>query len=245
MRVLLTRAANASARSASVLKGVGHQALVMPLVRVVDLGKPVPPGHFDATAFTSAAAVEIITQRISANRQLAQITALPAFCVGAATAEAARMAGFSQVHTGTGNAANLVELLAASQPANTTRPKLLHVAPRHRAFDLAAALPHWHVMQMLAYEAQLVDPGRAAFRAALDQCEAALLYSSRSAAHLWDLARRHECTARFECLTLIAISEQTAQAIASQAKLPVHIAATPDEAAMIRLLDKKQAGLEA
>jgi uroporphyrinogen-III synthase len=81
-------------------------------------------------AFTSAHAV-------SAFAALGVATALPAWCVGAATAAAARAAGLAAVSAG-GDAAALVRLVAEAWRPGAGA--VLHLRGRHAAGDLAGRL---------------------------------------------------------------------------------------------------------
>jgi uroporphyrinogen-III synthase len=242
MRVLLTRARERSEKTARKLERAGHEAVILPLMRYRDTDKPVPSGQFDAIALTSAEAVRSMARRISVNPSLAGLIALPAFCVGAATAESCLEAGFADVRSADGDAFALAALIGS--PARQGM-RLLYPAQPERTLDLRAVLPHWSVTEFTAYEAEPLDPGADAFNDAVTACEVVFLYSSRGASHFVDLLRAHGKPASFRRLTLIAISEKTARAIttglpdwAKEAGISVAIAASPDEDAMISLLRK-------
>ncbi|MCU0791141.1 MAG: uroporphyrinogen-III synthase [Nitratireductor sp.] len=240
MRVLLTRARERSEKTARKLKAAGHEAIILPLVDYRDTSAAVPAGHYDAVAFTSAEAVRSLARRIAADPGLTTLFSLPAFCVGAATAQACRAAGFHDVRSADGDADALAGLIASSPPEMLS---LLYPAQPGRTLDLAAALPERKVAEFHAYEAVPGDPGVAAMKRAIEACDVVFLYSSNSASHFVDLLRANGMPASFARLTLIVISEKTARAIttgraewAKEAGIRIEIAASPDEDAMVSLL---------
>jgi uroporphyrinogen-III synthase len=240
MRVLLTRAREASEKSARRLARAGHETLILPLMRYRDTSEPVPAGVHEAIAFTSAEAAHSLGRRIAANPALRDLKTLPAFCVGEATAGASRKAGFANTISAGGDAAALAGMISASAPQGLS---ILYPTQPNRSLDLAAALPRCRIAEFIAYEAEMLDPGGAVFAAAISACDSAFLYSPRSAGHFADLLRAHASPAALQRLTLIAISEKTARAIttghadwAKEAGFGVAIAASPDEDAMVSLL---------
>jgi uroporphyrinogen-III synthase len=242
MRVLLTRARDRSEKTARKLERAGHEGIILPLVRYRDTDEKVPAGRFDAVVFTSAEAAASLARRLDEDPPLASLRDLPAFCVGAATADACRAAGFADARSADGDAADLAQLIETSLGGKGA-PRLLYPAQPNRSHDLAALLPGFEVCQFLAYDAEPIDPGRAAFRDAVSRCDAVFLYSQRSASHFVDLLLAHGEAAFLPRLTLIAISEKTARAVtagranmAGEGELRVVIAAAPDENAMVSLL---------
>ena len=143
--VLVTRPQPGADRLAAVLRGHGLTVLVAPLMRVVAVA------HDNAAltaarglVFTSAHAIA------AAGPGLGR----PAICVGPATAEAARRAGFD-VTSGPGDAAGLMPLLR-DLGEGWLHPRGVHVA---------AELP---VPGIVVYDQRLQPLGEAA-RALLDQ----------------------------------------------------------------------------
>lgn len=104
--------------------------VIAPVLAIRPLPGPVDLDGIAALAFTSANGVEQLAARTDDRR-------LPAFCVGAMTAEAARRAGFA-AHAADGDVAALAALIAARLRPNAGA--LLHVRGRHAAGDLAARL---------------------------------------------------------------------------------------------------------
>lgn len=228
-RVLLTREADRCAETARRLIEAGHEAVLLPLMRHVDLGNPVPQGPFDAVALTSAAAAHVLAARPGG---IGELATLPAYCVGEATATAAQAAGFGEVRSADGDAADLAETLRREAAVR----RLLYLAPRQRAFDLSAALPAIAVTVVEIYEAELSEPSADSLAAALAQADAVFLYSPRSAAHLAETLSRSGTGAAWRSLTFVAISEKTAIAAQERLGVPVLVASEPEERAMIALL---------
>jgi len=179
MRLLVTRAEEDAAPLAARLKALGHEPVLCPLFeihdRVIDRER-LSAALADAAglAFTSANGVRALS------RAWPQC-ALPAFCVGAATAEAARAAGFAEVVEAGGTAESLAEVIAARRPG-----AVLHIAGRDRAGDLAGLLRQAGLQaeRLVLYEARaaqaLPEPARKALSSASPP-EGVLLFSPRTA----------------------------------------------------------------
>jgi uroporphyrinogen-III synthase len=248
MRVLLIRERERCEKTAARLSRDGHEAIILPLAEYHDTGEAVPAMPFDAIAFTSAAAVESLSRRIGCDDSLARLRQAAAFCVGEATAAAARELGFDDVRNAAGDSARLAGLIAGSS-LSRQGARLLYPTQPSRAFDLSAALPQWQVCDFNAYEARQTDPGRAAFASAVQHCDVVFLYSPRSAGHFVGLLVKHVTSDALPRLTLIAISEKTAEATRTSQNIGaghgfstkndrfhILVAASPDENAMFSLL---------
>lgn len=143
----------------------GIAAVAVQLFEVRPLPWTAPEaGDFDALLLTSGNAVR------HGGTELERLNALPAYCVGEATAAAAREAGFKIAGIGPGGAAALV----LNVP---TELRLLHLAGRdHRSVEGAAAI---HV-----YESAAIDPPPSL--AALES-GVAMVHSPRAGARLAEL----------------------------------------------------------
>ncbi len=232
MRVLLTRSADNCSKTAARLAAVGHGCVILPMLVYVETGENWPDGRFDAVVFTSAAAVQGAERHINARPGAKGLLSVTAYCVGEASALAAREAGFVNVIAGPGDSHQLAELIALSGSGGN----LLYPAPVHKAFDFASALAGWQVSEFALYEARLTDPGRQALEAALRQSDALFVYSPRMAAHLSKIMHGHGLLGQLGNLTLIAISEKTALAFGEAAGIEFHVPGEPSEASMIGLL---------
>jgi uroporphyrinogen-III synthase len=131
-RVWVTRAQPGADETAARVRAMGLEAVVEPLLEV----RPVGEGPLDlvgvgAVAFTSANAVRAFAVR-SARRDL------PIFAVGAATAEAARDAGFATIQSAAGDVAALGRLILSR--AESLDGSILHAAAAEPAGDLVGVL---------------------------------------------------------------------------------------------------------
>jgi len=237
VRVLVTRPAEAAARTAARLKRAGHQPVRLALSASRDSGVELPRGRFDGMVMTSAAAARVLEARGVPDT----LARLPVHCVGAATAAAARRAGLIHAEKGPGTAAGLAAALA--QHFGGRGQRLLYPAGEDRAFDMAAALATSgiEVGTVPIYRVELHDPGAAKLAAALAQCAggAAFLYSPRTAAHLFTLAERHGQGNGMAGLTFMAISENVAAAIPGRRNFSVLVAESPDEDGLMDLLSRR------
>ena len=138
-----------------------------PLIRSLFVVKPVAwdapdPALFDAILLTSANAVRY------GGAAVARYRALPAFAVGAATAQAVREAGFETVIDGEGNAADALRALGIAG----------HSRPLHLAGEDRTPYPHvpFTITTRVVYAAAPIDIALPTGRCV------ALVYSARAAA---------------------------------------------------------------
>ena len=199
--VLVTRPQPGADRLAAVLRGHGLTVLVAPLMRVVAVA------HDEAAL---AAARGLVFTSAHAIAAAAPGLGRPAICVGPATAEAARRAGFD-VTSGPGDAAGLMPLLLGLGEG-WLHPRGVHVA---------AELP---VPGIVVYDQRAQPLGDAA-RALLDLAGPVIVpvMSPRSARIAADATRSARAP-----LMIAAISRAAADAWTTTAAARA-IAATPDE----------------
>ena len=172
-RLVVVRPEPGNARTVVAARALGFAAAAMPLFAVAPLSwTPPDPAAFDALVLTSANAVR------HGGDGLAALRHLPVLAVGAATAAAARAAGFVVAATGSADAAALVEEAAY--------PRLLHLGGRDRAVVPVAA-------EIAVYASDpLPVPGDAA---ALLHGATVLLHSARAARAVAALAVERDATA--------------------------------------------------
>jgi uroporphyrinogen-III synthase len=133
MRVWVTRAQPLAEATAQRLVALGHTALVAPLLEVRLLPfAPEALGDAGAMALTSQTAVQALAPCDP------QVRGRPAFAVGAATAQAAVAAGFTDVRSAHGDVAALTRLILASR-AHFSGP-IIHASALEPAGDLTGAL---------------------------------------------------------------------------------------------------------
>src|SRR5882724_10540206 len=135
MRLLVTRPEPAGARTAARLRALGHDVILMPVLRVELVPNPeLGDGPFGALILTSANAVQALA--LAQHKRLSELQILPAYTVGRRTAEVARALGFAPI-SADGNQEDLVALIASHF---RTGAPLLYVAGQDRTGDLGAAL---------------------------------------------------------------------------------------------------------
>jgi len=230
MHVLLTRPEDDAARTAQALTARPGPCARAPLMRLetVDGAFSRP---FAAVLLTSANAARALTD--SARAELAR---LPAYTVGARTAQAAREAGFTQVESADGALADLVRLVCARRPGGP----LLYLAGEDRAGDLAGDLAaHGIVVETsVIYRTVPVEalPDDAVRALAGGRIDAVLHYSRRSALTLLHLARRAGLLNATLSLPHYCLSDDVAGVLRESGAGQVFAAAVPTEAALLDVL---------
>jgi uroporphyrinogen-III synthase len=126
VRLLVTRPEPECERTAALLRGRGHEVLLMPLLRIeparhVELGA----GPWAAVLFTSANAV----RAVAAHRRFSELADLPVYTVGRRTQAAAAAVGFTSIMSADGDVNALVRLIASKPPGAVT-PQLPDPPPQ-------------------------------------------------------------------------------------------------------------------
>ena len=236
MRILITRPAPDDAKQAEALRARGHEPVLAPLLDIKFEQPRLDLDGVQALIVTSRNAL----RALATHPQAKQLTLLPLFAVGEATAAAARDLGFAQVTTGPGKAAGLAERLRAElDPANGA---LLHLAGEDLAFDLASALPVFELRQPVLYRAvpatALPEEALRALKAG--KVEAAILMSPRTAEIFVSLLRKEDAMELGSRLICYCLSEAVAEA-ASPLGWRCRVAATPQEEDILALIDSDAA----
>jgi len=221
--LLLTRPDPQAQRFAQLAAGVcpAHDLLIAPLSKVVAV--PFEASVLEGAkglVLTSANAVPMVAELCQPG--------LPAWCVGPATAKAARAAGFT-VYEGGGDAATLIDVLVKARPAGP----LIHPHGVHVARDLAAALRPTGVdlRSVAVYEAQGLDWPQATRNAVIAApWVIAPLFSPRTAQRI---VQQLEGVCP-DGLRLVAISEACAARLPETFRACTTIAQTPDSQGMLR-----------
>lgn len=239
MRVLVTRPVEDAATTADAVRARGHEPVIAPL-SVIRYEAPEPPaGQPAATIFTSRNAV----RALAGVDWVGDLHALPAYCVGAATAQAVREAGFTHVIGGGGTGALLAEHIAYTHKAGSGA--LLYLTGENIAFDMQAALGERNltVWRRVVYRSALV----AAFPADVVEqlrdgsLEAVMLMSPRVAAHFAQLAQKAGLAPEAARLTCFCLSEPVARALSPLGASNIRIAAKPTYDALLELLGPSNA----
>ena len=230
MRVVVTRPQSDGERTAAVLRARGHEVLVAPLMRVESIAANLG-GEWRAVVVTSANAPIAIME--SAARSA--LIGLPLFAVGQRSAEAGRQAGFRDVVSADGDARDLVRLIATRVTGGGA--PLLYLAGEDRAADLLGDLS----ARGIAAEMRVVYRGvTVSFPLELTKAlearevDAVLHFSRRSADNYVAGAKRAGIAGPALAVRHLCLSAQVAEALAEAGRIA--IAARPDEAALIELL---------
>ena len=224
MQVLLTRPLDDSRALAEMLEAEAIEPLIWPLTRIVPTARALKlPPATGGLLFTSANGV----------RALAALTGrrdLPALCVGTATAEVARKAGFRDCFTAGGDARALAGLARQSGIRDFFHP---------RGGDAAGDLKGWlaetgqQVTEAVVYQAEETGPPPAPVAAALARGEVGLVtvWSPRGSAIL----AHHLAGVRaaLDNTGLLAISAAAAGSLEASGFHRIVLAGASDRAAML------------
>ncbi len=209
--VIVTRPAPGNAATHARLADAGIAARLVPLALAEPVAWTVPDARVDALLLTSANAVRF------AGPGLAAVAHLPAWCVGPATAAAARTLGLTVAQVGDGG---VDALLAGDAP-----PRMLWLSGENRT--IVTPPPGAMILPVPCYRmaALPVDPAALAGPAIL------LIHSVAAARRLATLVTERSTTA------VVAISGAVAAA-AGPGWRQVEVPAQPDDAAMVAIAVK-------
>ncbi len=171
MRLLVTRPEPGASATAARLRAMGHEPIFAPCLAItpLDLKLSAPPA---ALIITSGQAVQALP---------ASLAAVPAFCVGDATANRLRAAGFLQVESAGADAAALFRLITARRLPGL---HLLAVGERQglalaRQLNAAGISTIRRKVYRATFLRAMPDDVRAALAAG--EIDAALFYSTETA----------------------------------------------------------------
>jgi uroporphyrinogen-III synthase len=231
MRLLLTRPEPDASRSAAILRALGHEVVLAPLMQVRTIEAQFG-GPFAAVLMTSANAA----RAAAAHSDFAEFKRWPALTVGDRSAEAAREVGFAEVVSAGGALGDLVALTAARFPGT----RLLYLAGENRAGDLGRDLAaHGIAVEtVVIYRAVAATalPREAAQAFGAGMLDAALHYSRRSAATLIRLASDAGAVNALLGLAHYCLSEEVAGPLRDAGVGRIIVAPEPTEAALFAML---------
>jgi uroporphyrinogen-III synthase len=230
MRVVVTRPEPDGKRTATALRALGHEVLIAPLMNVDSVAADLS-GHWSAIIITSANA----PNAIAGNTAKTALIKLPLFAVGQRSAEAAQDVGFTNVTSAGGNVHDLVRMLSAQRP--DAKVPLLYLAGEDRSADLVRELAARGIAaEMRVVYRAVTAPFSSALIEALKagEVDAILHFSRRSAENYIAGARQANITGPALAVRHFCLSAPAAEPLAGAGK--VRIAARPDEAALIALL---------
>jgi uroporphyrinogen-III synthase len=231
MRILVTRPLPDGERTAATLRGRGYDVLVAPLMQV----KPIPAdlaGDWSAVIISSANAVRGLHPR-----QIASLAKFPLFAVGQRSADAAREAGFANVHSANGDADDLIRLVAASNVDQAAT--YLYLAGEDRAADVEGELARRGITARTvtvyknvtqAYPPELVDALRNR------QIDVALHFSRRSAENYVNGAKAADLEPMASAPEHFCLSAQVAEPLRAAGIGQIGVAPEPNEAALLAML---------
>ncbi len=236
--VWITRTPEGARATARAVEAKGFDAVLAPVLKVVQLRAVIDPHSFGAVIFTSR-------NGLNAFCAVCNRRSVTAYCVGDATAEGARARKFRQVISAHGDIDALHDLLKASADRAT---RLLYAAPREPAAHLTQALRDdgFLVNEVAVYETREIQPVLPP--ADLGRISRVLIHSPKAGRAAAKTLLAHHDKIAFKNLTFVCISEAAWQAVAGglaaggidmAVHAPSHrVAAFPDEASMLQLLDQ-------
>lgn len=226
-KIWITRAQPGATVTAERVRALGHDALIAPLLAV----RALEDVHVDlagvaALAFTSANGVRAFSD-ICAERSLR------VFAVGAATAQAARAAGFKLVLSADGDVDALAE--GIGQRRGELRGVVLHPGAAEPAGDLAGALEKQGVAarSVVLYETAPVEL-EAQAASQLVHADAVLLHSPRAAQVLAAVLKAHPAPK----LRALGLSKAVVKPLARTPLASRAFPSMPLEGALLNLIDR-------
>jgi uroporphyrinogen-III synthase len=232
MRLLLTRPEPDNQRTAAALRAGGHDVVLAPLLHIVtvpdaDLGAP----PFAAILITSANGA----RALAGHSRRGELLALPVLAVGRSSAEAARLAGFTDVASADGDAADLARL-ATRRLAGAAAP-LLYLAGEDRAGELA--VPGLTVRAVVSYRAAKAEAFPPPVLAALqrDAFDGVLHFSRRSVESYLECSRGITGSALKP--VQYCLSARAAEPLKAAGAARIEVAPRPDEASLLALVTPK------
>jgi uroporphyrinogen-III synthase len=235
-RVLVTRPEPGASRTARRLADQGYEPVVLPLTEI----RPLPVEHIpgaatvDAVAITSANAI-----RHAPPHLISALSQKPVFAVGGETARAARNGGFATVFEGPGNAEGLAAEMARLEPGS----QVLYLCGRIRreGFEAALRSAGFGVDAVETYDTIVLSHATNFVMSTLGSVpvEAALVLSAVAGVALSMLTERADLRQLFENTRYFCISRRAAAALETRHRGGIHVAATPNEDALISLLERE------
>jgi uroporphyrinogen-III synthase len=231
MRVLITRPLEDANATAQVLRTRGHEPVVAPLLEICDReGVIVSLDGVQAILATSANGIRALAKN-TPHRDVR------VFAIGAQTAEAAHVAGFGNVQSADGDAADLAS--AVGRWATPQGGALLHAAGAQTKGNLAAELTRegFVVPTVTLYDAIAATKFSPEIKTIMadDAIDAALFYSPRTATIFASLAQQSHL--RCDGIVALCISHAASDALNALAFRRVHVAVRPNQEALLALLD--------
>jgi len=235
MRVLVTRPDPDARQEADALIARGHEPVLAPLLKIEFLKDvPLDLEGAQAVVITSRNALRALAD----HPQRDEVTALPLFAVGEATAWAGRQFGFSEVTIGPGTGAGLPPIIR--REVHPEKGALIHIGAEKVAFDLKGALEEdgYELRRFVLYRSHPVETLSDEIVSELETGAIArvLLLSPRTARTFARLAQDRGLVTEAKGLVCYCLSQAIAEAVAPlgfAVRVPQH----PREEDLLALLD--------
>jgi uroporphyrinogen-III synthase len=206
---------------------MGHTALLAPLLKIVPRPDAyIPPLAYQLICITSANALKYV-------RVEDRLKNIPLLVVGPQSLSMAHENGFKSVEARGGDVHGLaVHAVAKFDPQ---KGPVLYLSGAETSADLQALLmaSGFAVERVITYDAVVQTPND--IESALKGADGVLLYSPRTARHWCELMAKPNLEMKAAAPTYFCLSENVVNILPRQWKK--RVAKTPDEAAMLALLD--------
>ena len=227
MTIWLTRPEADSIALAGALGAAGIDTLIAPVVRIAPR----------AVTLTEKPDAILLTSRHAAHALPAEWRDLPVFCVGMATADAARAHGYSAITHGTSDALHLLPHITAHMSAGQ---RLLYLSGEDTRHDISRLLAanDIAVTREVAYEAISETTFPPALREALanHSISGVVFFSPRSAMLACGLLKQEEFTASAPTLDAYCLSLPVAEAAGELPWRSLHVCHLPNREAMLAMV---------
>jgi uroporphyrinogen-III synthase len=234
--VLLTRPQKDSEQAARRLTQLGYECVIEPLLTIRPVSTPAPAlDNPQAVMITSAHALDCLDRAVCASAGLLR---LPCFCVGPASGAAAEAFGFASVHETAGDGGQLAQKIR--QTLDAKNGDILHIAGRDIDSKGRDELERsgYAVRIWVVYAADLAEALSPATVGLWreQKLDAALLFSTRTAATLKTLVLRHGLEACCAGVIALGISEAVLTALDGLSWRRLDAAPSPTEDAVFQRL---------
>ncbi|MGH1353440.1 MAG: uroporphyrinogen-III synthase, partial [Methyloligellaceae bacterium] len=212
-----------------------HYTYIEPLMRVDFRDVEISLKNVQGLIFTSRNALRWVARK----GNLKEMTALPAFVVGPATASLAKSLGFRRVFEGGGTARDLLDVINAQ--AQVSNDKLLHISGKDVASDIlpwleAFGLGAERVIVYDSVSADNISSGNLE-RMKRGEIDAVLLMSPKTSETWCKLLKTNWYLISDGIPTAFCISDATAEPLKKMENVSVRIAQKPNIEELLALLE--------
>ncbi|MZR23942.1 hypothetical protein GQF03_16530 [Sneathiella chungangensis] len=232
MKILITRPEPDGSRLARILKKMGHETRIAPMMHIETFGdRKIDADGAQALLITSANGARALGPALKERK-------IKVFAVGDATAEAVRQEGFNDVAAAGGDVHSLAAKVVAD--AKPEDGRLIHVAGSEVAGDLSGMLTEkgFQCERVVLYEALPVTSleTRIVKEIKAGAIPAALFYSPRTAAIFAGLVVASGLAPYLKNMTAYCLSAAVAEKISELSWEAVEVAAEPNQENLLALL---------